>query len=192
MSYRGREIESKWRVLGGRSLEQVNSRIHAVLGSSVRAKIYGNSTDQYWALPDPEVRGDFIRFRDLGQRRSQITVKGKDRETNENRLEIDVDTKSPKQDVRRLLQCALGSPHGKVTKEYYVYWPGSDQHTNISCYSITEPAEAAGTIFLEIETTSVEELRILEDQMIVGFLNCDIELVREAKSLFELYVQEEK
>lgn len=206
MSVRNREIESKWEIFGA-GLMEVNEYLHDILGHVVRKKIHGKSTDTYWPIPNPEVIGDFFRVRDLGDGKYQMTVKGKDRGSNENRLEIDIDTADASlHKLVRFGRALLGKPAGQITKEYYVYWPTQNEYTTISCYEIESPGETELVIrddlqrdvvivhrtFVEVETTSKEDLKKWEEIVVGGLSKEQIEVKRAPGSLFEMYIEEKK
>lgn len=181
MSYRNREIETKL-IIRDRDLATVNAWLQHWIGHMTKM-ISGKSTDTYWAVNNPDVTADFIRIRDLGNS-AQLTVKGKDRGTNLNRLEIDVDVESSLSKVTRLVQALLGKPSGTINKEYYVYW--LDEHTNISCYQVTEPAYPH--IIVEIEGITEERVLELESSMIRSWGD---KIERAPGSLYEMLVLKE-
>lgn len=192
MSYRNREIESKWIVRNNRedlgrnpSLGVANQVLHEALGASVRSKITGRSTDWYWTVPGDSVVADFIRLRDVdGSGKYQITVKGKDKGVNENRLEVDIDTTSSLPKILKLLQSTFGPAAGEVTKEYHVYWPTPSEHLTISCYQV----EGSDIIYIEVEATSASSLDEWEGLVSSGFEKYHMSMDRAPGSLYEMYI----
>lgn len=185
MSYRGREIEIKLQV-EGMSLAEVNAELLSLYGETKTRMVYGKSTDTYWHLPG-DVGADFARMRELDDGRTQLTVKAEDRGTSIDRLEIDVDTYTAPSRVLRLMRNMLGKPAGKITKEYYVYWISEDEHTNVSCYSIVDPAQEL--VFIEVESTNQSTVLDLELK-ILDKLTDKVSSIRRAEgSLYEMFIR---
>lgn len=184
MSYRNREIESKL-VVHDRSLTEVNDVLNELYGSRKTRLLFGSSIDTYWAINNPDVDADFIRMRERDGIR-QITVKGKDKGTNLDRLEVDVDSTSEVSKITKLLTSAFGKPSGKVGKTYYVYWLSNSEHTTVCCYSV-DLHDYAHTI-VEVETTSREKLLELETEVTQAFSRKDILIERAPGSLFEMFI----
>lgn len=153
MSRNNREIEVKLQ-LTGLSLEEVNAKVNHLLGPTVRKKLHGRSTDRYWPLIGQEGRG-FVRSRMMDRDLNCLTVKVKDRDTNLNRKEIDIYTTDPYSKLVQFCRSLAGKEEGTVEKEYYVYWPTSENLPNYSVYQITGDAE---TVYIEIEAENEEEL----------------------------------
>lgn len=189
MSYRNREIESKW-LISGVTLDEVRLALEDVMMDQVQRSIFGSSVDTYWNVPE-EAEAQFVRMRERDGIR-QVTVKARDRGSNINRLEVDVDSTSDVSKITRLLNALFGKPAGKVGKTYHVYWPGDSEHTTICAYSITHVEPNFNDIVVEIETISESKLRELEET-ILGGLEIDHEMVvrKAAGSLFELFITKE-
>lgn len=185
MGYKGREIESKLLVFN-RTLDEVNTILYKLLGDDVEKQLFGSSTDTYWQISNPDVAADFIRMRERDGIR-QITTKGRDRGTNLDRLEIDVDSTSSVNDITKLLTSAHGRPAGQVGKTYYVYW--LDRHTTVCCYSVIEPAGSVyPNIVVEVETVSMDKLLELETKVCTEFNRQDIRIERAPGSLYEMFI----
>lgn len=150
--------------------------------------VSGTSTDVYWSIQNPDVPADFIRLRDMDDGSLQITVKGKDRGTNENRLEIDVDTDSSLPKVLKLLQSSFGTQSGEVTKDYVVFWPTENKHLTISCYKI----HGDDRVFIEVESSSVDSLRYWEEQTIDTLKESYMNMEKAPGSLYEMFILKEK
>lgn len=181
MSYRGREIEIKLATVT--DLDAV----HKVLGGElyVSRSVYDSSTDTYWHLPSG-VRGDFIRMRELGtDDRVQITVKGKDKGTNVDRIEVEIESTAGRYLTRNLLTAAHGKAAGTVTKTYHVYWlTGENEHTNVSCYSI----DGVEGTYIEIESISLSKVIDLEAKVREILGRNGIHVREAGGSLYELYI----
>lgn len=184
MSYRNREIESKL-VIYDQTLSEVNSVLFALYGEEKTRLLFGSSVDTYWRIDNPDVDADFIRMRERDGIR-QITVKGKDKGTNLDRLEVDVDSTSEVSKINRLLSSAFGRAAGKIGKTYYVYWIGSGEYTTVCCYSLTEIDYPH--IFVEVETTSQEKMLSLESEVILALTRCGMRAERAPGSLFEMFI----
>jgi len=185
MSYRGREIEIKLQV-DGMSLAEVNAELLSLYSDTKTRMVYGKSTDTYWHLPG-EVGADFARMRELGDGRTQLTVKAEDKGNNIDRLEIDVDTYTAPSRVLRLMKNMLGKPAGKITKEYYVYWISEDEHTNVSCYAISDMAK--NSVFIEVESTSESQVLELELKILDKLTDKVSSIGRAEGSLYTMFIK---
>lgn len=174
MAARNREIESKWWVAS--SMDAVRSALESALAGKRDDVIAAQGVDTYWALTDTK----FIRVRERGDG-CQITVKDKDRSSNHNRVEIDVDCVSDTKQAMKLLTAVHGESTGSLDKSYWVYWlKGKDEHTNISLYTVKGHP---GT-FIEFEAPTQAMLMEIEAKYLKGLG----ELKREPKSLYELFI----
>jgi adenylate cyclase class IV len=185
MSFRNREIEVKL-IAYDTTLEAINSLLHDMLGPSVRKKVWGRSTDVYWPVKDPEVVGDFVRTRKFSEDINHLTVKGKDRDSNINRLEVDIETTTPHSKLVRFCRAIGGKETGSIDKEYYVYWPTTDEHENISCYVVTN--QEYPHIFIEVECTDVGRMEEFEYEVL---RSCGIRGIRAERapgSLYEMFI----
>ena len=184
MSYRNREIETKLVVLD-RSLQEVNEVLRGLYEGTATRSIFGSSTDTYWIIQEDHVRADFIRMRERDGIR-QITVKGKDRGTNLNRLEIDIDSTSSVASITALLTAAHGPAAGTIGKTYYVYWPEKSEHTTICCYSV-QGHDYPHTI-VEVETISQDHMLELETEVVAALRDKGMSVDRAPGSLFEMFI----
>lgn len=141
----------------------------------------------------------------MGDGTHQLTVKGKDRGSNENRLEVDVDTSTQAHKLKKFARSLLGKEAGEVTKEYYVYWPCNDDHITVCCYVVELPGETELVIeeslerevssvqyphvFVEVETTGAFILEVWEERVIGGLRKTGMEVDRAPGSLFEMFIQ---
>lgn len=126
----------------------------------------------------------------------QITVKGKDKGTNLDRLEVDVDSTSDVAKITKLLTSAFGKSSGKVGKTYYVYWTGHSEHTTICCYSVNFPdktqLEGYPHIIVEVETISMDKMLELEARVITAFQETGMKIERAPGSLFDMFVNKKE
>lgn len=183
-SYRNREIESKL-IVKHTTLDEVNKLLGELYGSSKTRLLFGSSVDTYWTISNPEVDADFIRMRERDGIR-QITVKGKDKNTNLDRLEVDIDSTSDVAKISKLLTSAHGRPAGRIGKTYYVYWVGAGEHTTVCCYKLTEVEYPH--IIVEVETTSMEKMLDLEEEVMHKLERNKLHVERAPGSLFELFI----
>lgn len=186
MSYRNREIESKL-LVHDTSLTQVNDVLATLFGEEKSRLLFGSSIDTYWTISDPDVDADFIRMRERDGIR-QITVKGKDRGTNLDRLEVDVDSTSDVGKIARLLTAAHGRPAGRIGKTYYVYWlNGESEHTTVCAYSVDVEDGYPHTV-VEVETTSRDKMLALEAKVVEEFNRKGYSIARAPGSLYEMFI----
>lgn len=184
MSYRNREIESKL-IVYNQPLGEVNDVLASLYGQEKTKLLFGSSIDTYWRIDSPEVDADFIRMRERDGIR-QITVKGKDKGTNLDRLEVDVDSTSEVGKITKLISSAFGKPAGRIGKTYYVYWLSRSEHTTVCCYSLSE-VEYPHTI-VEVETTGRDYMLELEAQVIDTFRSRGMTIERAPGSLYEMFI----
>ncbi len=187
IGYANRELESKLEIFG-KSLEEVNALLHNLFEEDSHKSLFGSSIDTYWTVHNSEAEADFIRMRERDGIR-QITVKGKDRDSNLDRMEIDIDSTSDVSTITKLLTAVHGKPSGKVNKTYYVYWLGTGKHTTVCCYEVTDPI---GGVYIEVETTSSDKMLALEAKVLDTFRRQDIRIERASGSLYEMYILGQK
>ena len=182
MGNRNREIESKW--FSTLTMEELRARLEAGMGKRLDDVVAAQGIDTYWAISDSK----FIRVRareGTPQGACQMTVKSKDRESNQNRVEIDVDCSSPTEQTIKLLTAAMGEPTGALSKRYWVYWlRGADEHTNISLYTI----KGHDGTFVEFEASTKAKLEEIESKYL-PYLGS---IVAKPKSLYELFILPKK
>lgn len=188
MSYRNREIESKL-IVFDRNLGYVNVVLAQLFDKEKTRLLFGSSVDTYWTINNSEVDADFIRMRERDGIR-QITVKGKDKGTNLDRLEIDIDSTTEVSKIMKLLTAAHGKPAGTVGKTYYVYWLGQSEYTTVCCYSV-DGHNYPHTI-VEVETTSKDKMLELEAKVLDSFRNLGDRIERAPGSLFEMFILGDK
>lgn len=203
MSYRNREIESKLLVYD-HTLGETNEVLQELFGAEKSRLIFGSSVDTYWRIDNPEVDADFVRMRERDGIR-QITVKGKDKGTNLDRMEIDIDSTTDVSKITRLLTAAHGKHSGRIGKTYYVYWLGASEYTTVCCYSVNFPDKTRLVIdidgrssteieqyphtVVEVETTSKDKMLELEAKVLDGFRRQGIKVERAPGSLFEMFIE---
>lgn len=186
MSYRTREIESKW-IVRGKSLVQVHDILYRLFNSSPRKMVFGSSVDTYWTIQDPRATADFVRLRERDGC-VQVTTKGKDRGNNRNRMEREYISTDPAAVVRGVLTSQHGKSAGLVGKTYYVYWPELSEHTTVCCYSITHVDPEYPHVIVEVETTTMPKLEALEAQVIDALTEQDVDVTAATGSLFEMFI----
>lgn len=184
MSYRGREIESKL-IVYDKTLNEVNGVLNSLYGEHKTRLVFGSSKDTYWVVKDPDVEADFARIRERDGIR-QLTSKGKDRGSNLNRMETDVDSPTEFDTCHRLYTSFFGKEGGKICKTYYVYWISESEHTNISCYSVDN--QSFSHIFVEVEATTMNRMLELEAEVIQALSLGGSKVERAPGSLFELFI----
>lgn len=180
MGHRNREIESKL-LLPGHSYGDVCGKLDLLLQEEKPIVRVGSSLDTYWSVKGEDVEADFLRVRERDGIR-QITVKGKDRGDNLNRIEVDVDSTSDTHKIHRLVRCLLGRPAGVIQKTYRV-WELESEYDTVCCYEVTQPKFP--TIIVEVEART--EIRMLDLEKMV--LNVFPGSKRAPGSLFEMFIQ---
>lgn len=138
--------------------------------------------DDYWPVPG---KAQFVRLRRSKGRQGsetrtldEITVKAKDRRSNVNRLELNLDVGEQPIVAEKLLKLACGESSTCVYKNEYVWFlPGS---VVLSLCEVNK-----GKVYIEVEGPSLASI----ERIIRGIKKRFKPLKQEPKSLFELYVQ---
>ena len=182
MAARNREIESKWYT--PRPMDEVRAMLEDTLGSARDRVVADASTDLYWALTEGRQAAQFVRLRSRAEG-CILTIKGKDRGSNTNRIEIDVPVAAPLSQAQAFAEGIWGDVTGTVTKKYWVYWlKGKDEHTNISLYAVKGHP---GT-FIEVEASTQKVLADLEEQFLGDLIEDGLTLTQEHRSIYELFI----
>lgn len=146
----------------------------------------GSSLDTYWSVPDSKAEADFLRVRERDGIR-QITVKGKDRGDNINRIEVDIDSTSEVHKIHRLIRCVLGKPAGIICKQYRV-WELESEYDTVCAYEVLRPENTLGVI-VEVEARTEERMLGLEKAVVNYFeYKWGTKVVRAPGSLFEMFI----
>lgn len=189
MSYRGRECEVKLLlpVEGSTTLKHLTSTNQILLDcygvSNITRSIYATSTDTYWELR--EVPGQFIRARNLdGSGVWQVTVKGKDKGSNLDRIELEITTSA---NPIKMLRAAHGPMLGMVTKRYYTHWLVNGD--NICTYVIEGKQREDIGIVIELESKSVDGVDSLRERLTGYLREKSITWIEAPGSLFEMLLQ---
>lgn len=148
--------------------------------------LFGSSADTYWPIRDPNVQADFLRVRERDGC-VQVTVKGKDRGSNLNRMEKEYVTTDSLETVIGVHTAALGKPAGIVAKSYYVYWLNATD--TVCCYVLTEPEY--DHVIVEVEARSLTALIKLEARVKQAFVNADMVMEAVGWSLFERFIEKQ-
>lgn len=180
MSYRNREIESKL-ITFTSDLNLVNSVLAQEFAADKTKMLFGSSTDIYWPIRDESVTADFLRVRERDGC-VQVTVKGKDRGNNLNRMEREYVTTDSLETVVGVHRASLGEPTGTVAKTYYVYW--LNKTDTVCCYVVTEPKYA--NVIIEVEASSHAKMVELEER-VRRAMKGNVEPA--PGSLFEMFVE---
>lgn len=188
MTIDNREIESKW-LVKDTDLETVRSALESILNGSITKSIFESSTDIYW-IPGFEAKAQFSRLRD-GNGIRQLTVKARDKGSNINRLEIDLDCTSPIDKIIAYQEALFGPAAGQVSKRYHVYWTMGNEHTSVSAYTVFVNSKPHPDTIVEIETLSIEGLTAMDEAIITPLQDMGLEVTRAPGSLFEMFVSRE-
>lgn len=182
MGHRNREIEVKLLVPG--TYEFVCTELNRLLDKEKPIIRVGSSLDTYWPVPDAEAQ--FLRVRERDGIR-QITVKGKDRGDNLNRIEVDIDSTSETHRIHRLIRCVLGKPAGVIQKLYRV-WELESEYDTVCAYEVTQPTNTMGVI-VEVEARTEERMLELEKTVIRYFGYGGLVVTRAPGSLYEMFIE---
>ena len=181
MGFNNRELEVKLLVDGQVSLTEISSLLKNML--EYKKIIHETSKDEYWK-PASVSKADFIRLRHYSNGRAQLTVKYTDKGDNFDRVEQDLDVEDPKQ-MALMLNSILGKRHGEIVKEYVVFV--MDAHdTTISVYQIKRDRR----VFIEVEARTKKKVQYLVSQ--VQKIIPEFSLIREKKSLYELFLKNKR
>lgn len=199
MGYKSREIETKW-IVRGADLSFICNELDRLLRTISPIRKWGSSVDTYYKIEKPErtpdfnptgARADFARVRERDGIR-QLTVKGKDRGTNDDRLEIDLDCTSPTPTILKFFTAILGKSLGTVKKDYYVWVAASSDHDTVSAYTVEKNDFLKDSVILEFEARTAEGVAHLE-QLVLDSIrqNATITIERAPGSLYEMCILKE-
>lgn len=185
MGYRNREKEKKLLVaLDMPSVRSVlKQMLHGVPGVIHRK---GESMDTYWHAPT-EYGMQMVRVRDRDTFR-QLTIKGKDKGTNLDRVELDLDTPSSHSRALRFMRLILGPPIGTISKRYHV-WEMDGEFETVSCYRVQGPGNVLkGLTVIEVEAMDIPRVLELEQMVRAAFAKMHplLELKESEESLYEI------
>lgn len=140
------------------------------------------TVDKYWQMSEP---GRFIRLRSssgthkgLPVTLDEITVKAKDRKTNTNRKEINLNIGDQGVAASKLLELAHGKPTGVVNKVRETIWFLDKVKVVISLSKMNDDK-----IYFEVESESTTDLKYFSE-----IFKESLKLKREPRSLFEIYI----
>jgi len=179
MGYRNREIEKKF-VVENANYAKTIELLEGIFDYD--RKLVDASKDYYWH-PQGGMKASFARLRYMPDGSGQMTIKYADRDSNLNRVEIDVKIDEPGQ-AKKFMTQLLGDPCGSIYKKYHVLFLG-DEHTTISVYAVRGDKESR--VFVEAEATSVSKLEALEKK-----IGDSLILKHEPRSLYEIFFKEAK
>lgn len=182
MGFKNREIESKL-IVSDCNYDTVCGRLNSVLSDQKPIIRIGSSVDTYWPIHDGRAEADFLRVRERDGIR-QITIKGKDRGHNLNRIEVDIDSTSEVHKIHRLVRCILGRPAGTVCKTYRV-WELESEYDTVCAYEVTSPQNVIPGVVVEVEARTEERMLELERLVLAQFS----EIERAPGSLYEMCIQ---
>lgn len=148
--------------------------------------MYGQSSDTYWKISDSKSKADFLRIR-MRDRDIEMTIKGKDKGTNTDRLEIDLLCTGSYKDTHKFASALYGESIGSITKNYYVFFLNFTD--TISCYELTQPEY--GKIFVEVEASSKNKMLELEAQVREAFVREGLRIEQAPGSLYEMFLVNE-
>jgi hypothetical protein len=183
MSKNAREIESKL-IVESTSLKQIADILETAFEQDTKKSLYGSSLDHYFLVPDRRARADFFRVRERDGIR-QITVKGEDKGNVLDRMEIDIDSTSPIEDILKMAQAMFGPALGRISKTYHVYF--INKWDTVCCYKVTEPNY--DKVIVEVEASTMEKMLDLERRAVEGLASKGIEVYRAPGSLYNMFIK---
>ncbi len=182
MGYKSREIETK-HLLKGQDFNWVVNELDRLLKQECAVRRHGSSVDTYWAVSETK----FARVRERDGIR-QLTVKSKDRGTNDNRVEIDLDCTSRVSDIHKFFKELVGPQSGAVAKSYYVWESRQSEHDTVTAYTVDDEL-MKDIVVLEFEARTAEGVKRLEQLALDSIQAHDKIEVRAAPgSLYEMLV----
>jgi hypothetical protein len=183
MGHRNREIESKL-LLRGADLNWVRNELDTLLQHESSVRRWGSSCDHYWAVSPTK----FARVRERDGIR-QLTVKSKDRGTNDNRIEVDLDCTSKLSDIGAFFKALLGPQSGTVSKSYYVWESNQSEYDTVTAYTVTGHDFLKDVVVLEFEARTQAGVDRLE-QLVLDSLRQrgNITIERAPGSLYEMLI----
>lgn len=187
MSYRNREIESKL-ILQSVTLQATNAILNELYGESKSKLLFGSSIDTYWTIPaGMGGKADFIRARERDGI-VELTTKGKDRNTNLNRMEIDVKCVSSIDTVHAFVKSLVGEYQGTVSKTYYVYW--LNKNDTVCCYTVQfeDGRPDYQHVIIEVEASHTAAMLALEATVLDKFRSLGYTIDRAPGSLYEMFI----
>jgi adenylate cyclase class IV len=189
MGFRHREIELKF-ILKGLSLNEVQNHFDLMLKDLGPIRRHGSSADTYWTNPSTMFDAQFARVRERDGIR-QLTVKGKDKGSNLNRIEIDLDCTSDTRSVHKFFRALLGKPSGVVTKSYFV-WELESEYDTVTAYTVDDHKRLENSVVIEVEAKTEAAVNDLSQKVLDYFAQLGDNTVERAPgSLFEMLITKE-
>jgi hypothetical protein len=190
MGFKNREIEKKF-TLTGADLNWVTMEIDKIMRAESHVRRFGSSNDTYFTVGDPNVVADFARVRERDGIR-QLTVKGKDKGSNDDRVEIDIDCTSPTSTILKFFTALLGPTAGIVGKSYYVWETSASEYDTVTAYTVDTDESLKNSVILEFEARTMAGVERLE-RLVLDSLrqHANIKVERAKGSLYELCILKE-
>lgn len=190
MGFRGREVETKY-IIKGIGLNDVCNELDKLLRTESPVRKWGSSIDTYWTIGGDN-RADFARVRERDGIR-QLTVKGKDKGTNDNRIEIDLDCTSSTSDIHKWFNAAFGKSAGAVGKSYYVWEMASSEHDTVTAYVVDTDENLKHSVVMEFEARTMAGVTKLENLVLDSLRqSANITVEKAPGSLYEMCITKEK
>lgn len=145
----------------------------------------GIGTDYIWDLSGRCPNVDLLRVRDNNSGGGEMTTKKKDRGSNFDRMEKNIEVDDPKQAVN-LLTDIHGAPNYVFSKEIVVLCDEDDPDLVISAYRILG---RDGT-FIEVESPEAYDVQAFGAKVLDVFSRLGAKIRQEPRSLLELFQDE--
>jgi len=148
----------------------------------------GFACDNYFH-PPKGARADFCRIRQMGRGRAQFTIKYKDRGSNFNRVEKDLELSSSQVgQMASMLSDLCGSSAKVLWKQYYVAYYSGSKHNTLSLYWL--PDDKEDRTFIEIEGLTAKAVSKVKTILAQFLKKQGLRWIRERRSLFEIFVRD--
>lgn len=173
----GREVERKYEVVAPKTQSQLEQAIRS-LGCALEAM--GTDVDTYWA---PSPTGGIARHRSRMETVEEwLTVKHKDKGTNEDRSETELEL--PQGGGKELLRSLLGPELGSVTKYFSKFY--AFPSLEVAVYRV----DGDPRIFLEVESKkgSLSDVITFESHLEAE----EIKFFREHRSIYEMFIEKKE
>lgn len=176
-----REIEKKFELKSPGTILLLENVLETAVWAiedmiTITGRKSGTDTDDYWKIDEKSV----FRLRLNHDGKVELTLKVKDKETNTDRFEENLDVNSHGK-ASNILAKLYGNSLGQVNKTFAkVTFIGGE----MAIYRVARD----GRVFLEIEAQDINTVNMLAAK-VMGQLSF-LEIIEEPRSIYELYVKD--
>jgi len=196
MNNENREVEKKF-IIRGLLLDDINEILMNFIPKTTIERYINpcTTTDFYWKVPVNSelntggIQAQFVRLRDswgvgsdgFSRQLKEITIKAKDKDTNVDRLELNIAIDDVAK-AKMFLNLVLG-PSKSIQKEECVIFIKEMGANGLVVISLAQ-IKGEQQVYLEIEGQSEEVINLY-----VTKLQKKLEFFQEEKSLYEIYIE---